>query len=89
MKKVLVIWEDASDADSDTWVARDGIAEAKPIIFHQLGYLFKLTATEVLLTACVGEDHIAARTRIPAGMVKTIVQLEEGEPVKIPRRRKT
>ena len=88
MKPVKVIWEDASAADDETWVAREGIADAKPIIFHQVGYLFKLTATEVVLTECVGEDHISARTRIPIGMVKTILELNEGNPVKVPKRRK-
>jgi hypothetical protein len=88
MKRVLCIWEDASDADDGTWIAREGIAEAKPVIFHQVGYLFKLTANEVLLTACVGDDHIAPRSRIPTGMVKALVELQEGNPVRIPKRRK-
>jgi hypothetical protein len=37
----------------------------------------------------VGEDQMGPRTRIPIGMVRKLVELTEGEPVKIPKQRKT
>ena len=88
MKRVEVVWEDASDLDEETWVPRAGASKPEPTIFHQIGYLYELAPDAVTLTACVGSDHMAGRSRIPAGMVKSIRELIEGEPVKIPKRKR-
>ena len=88
LRPVLVIWEDASDADSGPWVHVEGMPEAEPVIFQQLGFLVKLTSTEVVLTQAVGKEQIANRTRIPAGMIRRIVEVKEGTPIAIPKKRK-
>ena len=88
MKLVRVIWEDACDLDDGPWTFRKDAKASEPVIFHQVGYLHEITAEAVVLTACVGVDQMGVRSRIPAGMVKSIVELVEGEPVKIPKRRK-
>ena len=87
MRVVLCVWEDASEADDGPWAARDA-KPAEVILFHQVGYVFSLTAAELELTSCVGEHQMAPRTRIPIGMVRKLVELTEGEPVKIPKQRK-
>lgn len=90
MKMVLAIWEDASAADSETWVDRGTARTPEAIIFHQVGFLFSISPTEIVLTECVGEHVMGARTRIPAGMVKSLVELAAGLPMSIPKhRRKT
>lgn len=89
MKLVCCVWEDASVVDSDTWVAREGMKDAEPVIFHQVGYVVSLTPTELVLTACVSKDSIAARDRIPAGMIRSLVELDPvGRPLAIPKRKR-
>ncbi len=88
MKLVYVVWEDAADLDEGPWVEREGRPPDSAVDhhFHQVGYLFELTNEAVTLTSCVGKDHMAPRSRIPAGMVRSMVELVEGAPVKIPRK---
>ena len=88
MKPVLCVWEDASEADEGPWVDRATAPKALPIIFHQIGYLCEITPEHIVLTACVGEHQIGTRSRIPAGMVRKLVSLNEGDPVKIPKKRR-
>ena len=88
MKLVYVVWDDASTVDDGTWVDRKDAKPAMPTIFHQVGYLHALTPLEIVLTYCVGDDFMAPRSRIPIGMVRKLVELTEGEPVKIPKQRK-
>jgi hypothetical protein len=87
MKAVLCVWEDASDLDEGPWTPRKDAAKPEATIFHQIGYLYELTADAVVLTACVGQEQMGVRSRIPAGMVRSLVELNEGQPVKIPKRR--
>jgi hypothetical protein len=89
MKLVACIWEDAAELDEGPWADRRGMQPSTPTIFHQVGYLCELTTQAVVMTACVGEDQMGPRTRIPIGMVRKLVELTEGEPVKIPKQRKT
>lgn len=88
MKRVEVIWHDAADVDAGPWVDRKDAPEHKPVIFHQVGYLYEVTKDEIHLTSCVGVDSMSARTAIPRGMVKKIVELTEGSPVKVTITRK-
>ena len=88
MRLVLCVWEDAGELDEGPWAFREGAAKNEPFIFHQVGYLHELTHDAVVLTACMGEHQMGPRSRIPAGMVRKIVELTEGEPVKIPKQRK-
>jgi hypothetical protein len=87
MKPVLCVWEDASDLDDGPWTFRKDAKPSEPVIFHQVGYLYEITADAVVLTQCVGVDQMSPRTRIPAGMVRSLVELTEGTPVKIPKKR--
>ena len=88
MKMVLAIWQDAAEADAGPWVERATLPPIEPVIFHQVGYLYALDAEHVVLTACVGKEQMGVRSQIPTGMVKRLVELTEGKPVPIPRRRK-
>jgi hypothetical protein len=58
------------------------------MIFRQLGFLMKLTASEALLTYCIGKDHMSPRDRIPTGMIRKLVSVREGAAIPIPKKRK-
>jgi hypothetical protein len=88
MKIVRCVWEDAAELDEGPWADRHEAEPNKPVIFHQVGYLYEIAPEAVVMTACVGEDQMGPRTRIPIGMVRELVELAPGEPVKIPRKRK-
>lgn len=89
MKLVLIEWEDASIADEGTWVNRADLEAPKVVIFRQVGWLLGISPTEVVLTAAVGDDLIAPRDRIPLGMVRSIVELDPGKRVALPKRKRT
>ncbi len=90
MKIVAVVWEDAAalDQDSGQWVDRAEVKPSTPVIFHQVGYLYSIAPDAIELTDCVGEEQMSPRSRIPAGMVRSLTELVSGEPVAIPKRRK-
>jgi hypothetical protein len=88
MRLVLCVWEDASDVDEGPWTDRAGAKPGEPVVFHQVGYVFALTSECIEMTCSVSVDHMAPRSRIPIGMVRKLVELTEGVPVKIPRTRK-
>jgi len=86
LKLVFLVWEDAGELDEGPWAFRVGAAKNEPFIFHQVGYLYELTHDAVVLTACMGEHQMGPRSRIPIGMVRSLVELTKGEPVKIPKK---
>ena len=88
MTPVLLVWEDAHDLDDGPWTDRKEAKPSEPCIFHQVGYLYELTHEAVVLTQCVGDEVMSPRTRIPIGMVRSLVELTEGSPVKIPKKRR-
>jgi len=88
MKPVHVVWEDCSEADIGPWVDRASAPPAEVIVFKQVGFLLEMTAAEVILTSCIGEHQMGVRTRIPAGMVRSIVELIDGTALSIPKKRK-
>ncbi len=88
MRRVACIWEDAGELDDGPWATRSALAKNEPFIFHQVGYLYELTPEAVVLTACVGETQIGPRTRIPIGMVRSLIDLMPGPPVRIPKPRR-
>lgn len=88
MKAVLCIWEDCNEVDEGPWVDRGTAPEPVPIIFHQVGFLYCITSTEVVLTSCIGVHQMGVRTRIPAGMVRCITELISGEPIALPKKRR-
>lgn len=88
MKLVRVIWEDASDLDEGPWVDRGNPPPVEVTIFHQVGYILSITPDELILTHAVSKDQTAIRSRIPIGMVRSLVELTEGEPVAIPKRKR-
>lgn len=91
LRLVRVIWEDASIVDEGTWVAKEGMKTPDVIVFDQVGWLFELTDAHVVLSSCVGKDLIGPRDRIPAGMVRSIMEFDQaaGSAVPIPRKRRT
>lgn len=70
MRLVLCIWEDASQVDDGTWVDRASAPKAHAVIFHQVGWLESIDETAVVLTTAVSDQIMAARDRIPLGMVR-------------------
>ncbi len=88
MKLVCCIWEDAADIDEGPWAQREDAKPSTAVIFHQVGYLYELTPDAVVLTACIGEEQMGPRSRIPMGMVRSLTELLHGEPVAIPKRRR-
>lgn len=86
MKRVLCIWQDAADADDGPWVHRETAPAIEQVIFHQVGFLYEITSEMIVLTAVVGKEQMGIRSQIPVGMVKSLVELTEGAPVKIPKR---
>jgi hypothetical protein len=88
VKIVACVWEDAGELDEGPWTFRVDAKPSTPFIFHQVGYLYELTPEAVVLTACMGEEQMGPRSRIPMGMVKSLTELVNGEPVAIPKRRK-
>ncbi len=89
LKLVRVQWEDASVADDSVWVAKEGLPPPEMIVFDQVGYLLELNDSHIVLTSCVGRTMLAARDRIPIGMVRKIVEFDQtsGKPVRIPKPR--
>ncbi len=89
LKLVRVMWEDASVVDTDTWVDRATMPPATPMVFDSVGWLIELTPEHVVLSDCVGAQHIGPRLRLPLGMVKQIVEfhVDSGHPVRLPRRK--
>lgn len=88
MKVVCCIWEDAVELDDGPWAERSELKPNIPTIFHQVGYLCEITADSVVLTEAVGEKYMAPRCRIPIGMVRSLVELVPGKPVRLPKQRK-
>ena len=88
MRMVLVVWSDASECDAGPWVDRGTAPEPEEVIFHQVGFLYQHTPAAVVLTACVGQHQMGARTRIPAGMVRSIVELDSGAVIALPKRKR-
>ncbi len=78
MELVYLEWEDASGVDATTgWVERDGAVCARPVIFRQVGFVVDIDLDAVVLTEAYSVDHMAPRTRIPMGMVRRCVHLDE------------
>lgn len=74
---VLVEWEDASATDDSTWVDRSSAPAMPAVIFQQVGWLLEQTDEHLIMTCALSEKMMAARDRIPAGMVKRIVPLSK------------
>lgn len=88
MKLVLVQWEDASVLDDGAWVERDSAPAPEPKVFTQVGFLVSANERELILTQAFDERTMAARERIPRGMVVRIVELDPnaGKPLRLPRK---
>lgn len=90
MRLVRVVWEDASVADSDTWVAREGLKAPEAVIFQDVGWMLELTSAHVVLSASMGRELMGPRLRIPAGMVRSIHEFDisAGVAVAVPKTRR-
>lgn len=72
-KLVLVEWEDASTLGAGgVWERKTDLSVVTATIFQQVGWLLEWNAEYLLLTEAIGDELIAARNRIPAGMVKSV-----------------
>lgn len=83
MKLVLVTWEDASE-EGGVWIDMQAAEPLEVVVFEQVGWLMSHTATEVVLSCTLQEGRkglMSRRTRIPTGMVRSIVELTPGNPV--------
>lgn len=88
LRLVRVVWEDAGAVDVGPWVQRADLPAVTPVHFDQVGWLLELTAEHVVLSACVGEDLMGPRDRIPLGMVRSIHEFAEGDGRRVPLPRK-
>ena len=90
MKLVLVEWEDASIADDGPWVLRSEAKEPKARIFKQVGWLVSLDADAIVLTCAADDDLMAARDRIPRGMVLSVHEIDPaaGKRLRLPKARR-
>lgn len=79
-----MVWEDASEDAGEVWIDRNEPL-SEPVIFHQVGFLYSITPAAVVLVACIGDDSTGKRTRIPAGMVRQMIELVDGEPIPLPK----
>lgn len=82
---VLVEWEDASVVDDSTWVAKKNMPEAHPIIFQQVGWLLEWTPAHLVMTEAMGDEMMAARNRIPSGMVRSVHVFDAADGKKLKR----
>jgi hypothetical protein len=89
MRLVRVVWEDASVADPDTWVMKEGLKEPEVMIFQDVGWLLDLTADHILLSASMGREIMGPRLRIPAGMIRSIHEydINSGKAMSVPKKR--
>lgn len=76
MKAVCVVWEDAS-TEPGTWIYVEGATPLQAKVFSQIGWLHSEDEHCVVLTSAVDEEGsvMAARERIPRGMVRSITEL--------------
>lgn len=77
-------------ADDSVWVDRHSAPTPEPVVFEQVGWLLELTPEHVVLTSSVSDKIIAARDRIPAGMVRSIHEYDPdgGSLVAVPKKRR-
>ena len=75
---VLLVWEDAHTESEGPWVWQVDAKPLTPKIFHQVGFLLEDTPECVVLTSAMEPNAsglMAARERIPRGMVRSITDL--------------
>lgn len=73
---VCVVWEDARTIDGGAWTDNTP-ATFTPHIVHQVGYLMQQSDEGVILTQAWHPEIIAARDKIPAGMIRSVTFLSE------------
>ena len=77
MQPVLVIWEDAYEADDSVWVERGETPDKlEACLVHQVGYLVSADDSHVVLTSRFTDDLIGPRFVIPRGMVVSMTNLQ-------------
>jgi len=78
MQLVYVEWEDASAPDSgEVWVHREDAEPVSPHMFRQVGFVVDADLDCIVLTEAHSDTLMAPRTRIPLGMVRRWVDLDD------------
>lgn len=81
MELVYVEWEDASAVDDEMgWIQ---IKDAKPAevhVFRQAGFVYAIDDEALVLTEAHSKYMMSPRTRIPLGMIRCWVSLDEHVP---------
>lgn len=78
MELVYLEWEDASSSDDHTgWHDRATASPPVVRIFKQVGFVVDCDLDAVILTEAYDDDCMGPRTRIPLGMVRRWVDLDE------------
>jgi hypothetical protein len=76
---VLVIWEDATELDTEAWV-RETVHDYKPdlAIVHSVGFLLNDSKLGVVISPAWCEDGqmLGRREQIPRGMIRKITVLK-------------
>lgn len=77
LRCVFIEWEDAGALDDAGWVSRSAAAPPEPHMFKQVGFVVSYDDTAIVLTEAYNDDQMAQRTRIPRGMVRRLIDLDE------------
>lgn len=73
---VYVVWEDATELDTEAWVyIEDPIYTPK--ITHQVGYVISDTEEGLILTSAYNDGQYGRRNQIPRGMIREIRLLKD------------
>lgn len=78
MELVYIEWEDASACDEHGgWIDRPSAPEPIVHVFKQVGFVYSIDLHAVVLTEAYTDVAMSPRTRIPLGMIRRWVDLDE------------
>lgn len=78
MQLVYIEWEDASAVDeTQGWVDRATAAPAAVRVFRQAGFVVDCDLDAIVLTEAYDEHNMSPRTRVPLGMIRRWVDLDD------------
>ncbi len=78
MELVYIEWEDASGVDAEMgWVDIDTAPEPIVHLMRQAGFVTAIDLDAVVLTEAYGPHGMSPRTRIPLGMIRRWVDLDD------------
>ena len=73
-KLALVVWEDATQLSSSTWIGHDE-AKYQPCYFWQVGFMVYDGEEGVILSEAWNKELLSNPTQIPRGMIRKVQYL--------------